>query len=398
MKSKNLYPLFAAALAVSLTGSVFFSSASESSETEILSEAAADESKLLDGTAAADESELLDGTAASDESELLENEQLSFRPVDCGVQSEALYDFPFLGMTAKLSDEILKKMDSRDIFVYAQEDYTASGAISYAVLRFSVPTQEQQQEEGMSVDIFSWEAALAKLGAIGVYEKDVIAQLDKLTFCDTHTKLGESADGAYEYYISIDSKADAALVQELEKSEITITEMHAFDLNQGYTAFSADRIDGLETVGTFTMRDIFGEEYTQDMFADYDLTLVNVFATWCSPCVQEMPELEKLRQKYEDEGIKLGVAAIVLDVKTTKGIDEGALERAQTLYERSKAAFPFLIPDESGLNGRLVGIESIPESFFVDSDGNIVSEPYVGARSLEAWSEIADQELSALNK
>lgn len=370
MKSKKLYTMFAAALAAALTGSVFFASAAE---TEALTEMEAAES------------------------ELLENEQLAFRPVDCGVQSEALYDFPFLGMKVKLSDDILKKMDSRDIFVYAQEDYTDSAAVSYAVLRFSVPTKEQQQEEGMSVDIISWEAMLAKLGAIGVYEKAVTSKLDELTACDTHKKIGESEDGMYEYYLSIDSNADSALAQELEKAEITITERHELDLSMGYSAFSVDRIEGLETVGTFTMEDIFGKEYTQDMFAEYDLTLVNVFATWCSPCVQEMPELEKLRQKYEEEEIRLGVAAIVLDTKTTKGIDEGALERAQLLYERSKAAFPFLIPDDSNLNGRLVGIESVPESFFVDSDGNIVSEPYVGARSLEEWSEIAEQELSALN-
>lgn len=367
MKHKTRYSLSALALAVFLSSNLLCVSATKASETEI-----------------------------SSETELLENEQVAFRPVDCGVQREEVYDFPFLGMTVKLTDPILEKMDSRDVFVYPQEDYTASGAISYAVLRFSAPTPEQQQEEGMSVDIISWEAALSKIGAIGVYEKAAVDQLDDLTACDTHQKLGESEDGAYEYYISTNAKADAALVQELEKSEITLSSMHTFDLSQGYTAFSADRIEGIETVGTFTTEDIFGQEYTQELFADYDLTLVNVFATWCSPCVQEMPELEKLRQEYEDKEIKLGVAAIVLDVKTTNGIDEGALERAQLLYERSKAAFPFLIPDESGLNGRLIGIESIPESFFVDSEGNIVSEPYVGARPMEAWSEIVELELDEL--
>lgn len=44
-------------------------------------------------------------------------------------------------------------------------------------------------------------------------------------------------------------------------------------------------------VGEFSMQDIEGQAYTQEMFADYDLTMVNVFTTWCSPCVNEIPKL-----------------------------------------------------------------------------------------------------------
>lgn len=71
-------------------------------------------------------------------------------------------------------------------------------------------------------------------------------------------------------------------------------------------------------------------------------------------------------------------------------MDEGALERAQILYERSKAKIPFLIPDENNMNGRLTGIESVPESFFVDKNGNIVSDPYVGANSQKEWKKNVD--------
>ena len=46
-----------------------------------------------------------------------------------------------------------------------------------------------------------------------------------------------------------------------------------------------EEAEGTETVnvGEFSMQDINGETYTQDMFADYNLTMINVFATWCSP-------------------------------------------------------------------------------------------------------------------
>lgn len=154
--------------------------------------------------------------------------------------------------------------------------------------------------------------------------------------------------------------------------------------------------EGVETVGEFKTKDVFGKSYTQDVFAEYDLTLVNVFTTWCSPCVEEIPELEKLRQEYEKKGIKLGIVAVVYDASTSKGTDVTAVEQAKVLYERSKAQFPFLIPDDGYMNGRLTGIESVPESFFVDKNGAIVSDPYIGANSRTGWSKIVDKELSEL--
>lgn len=332
--------------------------------------------------------------AEEEEIEIYENEIVAFHPVDCGIQAQEIYEYPFMGLTFELSEEMLAKIDSREVFVFTQEDYTENGEISYAFLRFSAPTKQQQEEEGMSVDILSWEENLEKIGVIGVYEKDVTEKLDELTLCNTHEKIGESSDGAYAYYISINSTGNQKFAEELESTNVEIGEMHALDFEMGYSAFSMDRIEDLESVGSFSMEDIFGNVYTESMFENYDLTLVNVFATWCSPCVQEMPELEKLRQEYEEEGIKFGVAAIVLDAKTTGGLDEGALERAKVLYEKCEAQFPFLIPDESNMNGRLTGIESIPESFFVDSEGNIVSEPYIGANSLENWKKIVDTEMA----
>lgn len=335
-------------------------------------------------------------TNQDDSVESGENNIVSFRPVDCGLQAQEVYEYPFLGLTAKLSEKLLTKLDSREVFAYTEEDYADANSISYAVIRFSETTEEKREEEVMSIDIYSWEGALDKIGALGVYQKEVVSRLDELTACDTHEKIGESADGSYEYYISTNSKGNQELVSEFKTTEVSISEMHELDTNLGYSVFSTDRLEGVTNVGTFTTEDVLGNSYTEALFQENDLTLVNVFTTWCSPCVEEIPELEQLRQEYAKKNIKLGIVAVVLDTKTTLGIDEGAMERAQALVERSGAQFPVLIPDDGNMNGRLTGIESVPETFFVDKDGNIVSEPYVGARSQEEWSKIADQELKKL--
>lgn len=155
----------------------------------------------------------------------------------------------------------------------------------------------------------------------------------------------------------------------------------------------SDRI----SLGEFTTQDINGETYNQDMFKDYELTLVNVFATWCSPCVAEIPDLEKLNNQMGDQGVH--VVGVLLDVLNAKGeMEPEGVERAKFLAEQTGAAYPFLVPDSTYFNGRLIGIEAIPETFFVDKNGNIVGETYSGSRSLEEWISVVEKELANLKK
>lgn len=149
------------------------------------------------------------------------------------------------------------------------------------------------------------------------------------------------------------------------------------------------------TLGEFSMQDIDGESYTQEMFADYDLTMVNIFATWCSPCVSEIPDLQELSEEMEGRGV--GVVGIVLDgVDVDGNVDEEAVGTAKILAEQTGAKYPFLIPDEKVLNGRLSEVNAVPETFFVDSEGKIVGETYTGSRSLEEWKEIVETELKGV--
>lgn len=154
----------------------------------------------------------------------------------------------------------------------------------------------------------------------------------------------------------------------------------------------ADKGAEVQSLGTFAVKGIDGKTYTQEMFADYDLTMVNVFTTWCGPCVREIPDLEKLRNKMADQ--RVNIVGFVLDAASDSGdVDREAIETAELLAEQTGANYPFLIPDESWLNGRLAGIDTVPETFFVDKQGNITGETYLGSRSLEEWQSIVEKEL-----
>ncbi len=152
-----------------------------------------------------------------------------------------------------------------------------------------------------------------------------------------------------------------------------------------------ETMGSMENIGEFAMEDIEGNSFTQEMFADYDLTMVNVFTTWCTPCVNEIPDLQELSEEVKEQGVN--IVGIVLDAANGSGnADPETVEQAKLLAEKTGAAYPFLIPDAGYLGGRLAGINAVPETFFVDKEGNIVGETYSGSRSLEEWREIVEKE------
>ena len=324
----------------------------------------------------------------------------TFTPSEISWKVQDSYEFPFMGLNFTLTDKLLKQMEDKKVAMLTDENWNEEGnAISYAFFSWYTMTEEQSDAviEKMGTGYDDWVKSLGKIGTLGVYSTDVTDQLDELTGCTEHTKLGESSDGKYEYYLSISKDADKKLKKELEKTKTELTDMAEF---QQMSAFDqpVDMVqqDG-DNVGKFEMTGIDKKTYTEDMFSEYDLTLVNVFTTWCSPCVNEIPELEKLYQELKDQGV--GVTGVVLDTTDSEGNqDEQAIKKAELLQEKTKATYPFLIPDKNMMNGRLQGISAFPETFFVDKNGNIVGETYSGSHTLEDWKEIVEKELSAVKE
>ncbi len=316
---------------------------------------------------------------------------------EMGMSSEETLDFPFMGLSAELPDELKKQMDSADVVLLTGEDWTDDfDNIKYAHLFWSKLTDEQKEEEVnmLGTGYEDWLASIERIGALGVYSTDIIDDLDTITGCDNHEELGTSSDGKFKYYLSTNSEAEKDLTNEIENIKTTLDEMMPFN---GQSAFEQPQTatSDADNVGTFETTDIDGNTYTEKVFSDYDLTLVNAFTTWCSPCVNEMPELEELYQEMKDQGV--GVVGMVLDSVSEDGTpDDSIVQKAQLLKKKTGVTYPLLIPDKGFLNGRISGLQSFPESFFVDKDGNIVSDPIMGSNTFDGWKEAVEKQLAAL--
>ena len=321
------------------------------------------------------------------------------KAADINMNVQDSYDFPFLGLKAVLPEELKKQMETSDMLMITEEEWNDDmTGFKYAFFHWNKLTEEQKNEDVnlLGTGYEDWLKSIERVGTLGVYSKDVIDDLDSITGCNEHKELGTSEDGNYKYYLSINKDAESDLTDEIEKIETTITEMTAFDPSKSVFDMPAENANpDAENVGAFETTDIDGNSYTEKVFSDYDLTLVNCFTTWCSPCVNEIPDLEKLYQEMKDKGV--GVVGVTLDTVGSNGKqDEEAVKKAQVLQEKTKASYPFLIPDSGRMNGRLNGISAFPETFFVDKDGNIVGEPIMGSRSLEDWKAAVEKQLEEI--
>ena len=380
LRTQKITALMAAAvLGISAFGSVPVTAA-ESMET-----ADSGEAMMVDGEAVS--ADLVAGT---------------FKPSDVTCKAQDSYEYPFLGLKLSLSKELLKQIKDQSIAMLTTEDFeNQTNAVTYAYVSWSKMTEEQKNAEiqKMGTGYDDWVAGLDRIGTIGVYDEASQKKLDEITGCTEHKELGSSSDGKYKYYLSTNKDADEKLTKELEKIKTDITEMTPY---QNISVFEQPQDtsvnpEDVKSVGKFETTGIDGKTYTEKVFSDYDLTLVNIFTTWCSPCVKEIPELQELYKEMKEKGV--GVAGVVLDTTDEKGNqDEEAVKKAGILQEKTKAEYPFLIPDTTMMNGRLQGISAFPETFFVDKDGNIVGDTYTGSHTLDEWKEIVEKELKNVSK
>ena len=338
----------------------------------------------------------------------MDNNGDSFKPADYTLPVKDEYVYEYLGLKFKLSEKIREAMKAKDI-VMLDDQSPIDQELKYGLLSFSKLTEEQKNAEvGKMGDGYEkWQESLERIGTIGMFEKSLSEEeIGKITKCDSHTKLGESKDGKYSYYLSVNSGADAETIEELKQTTVEITEKkerpeNGFVLSEksdleNTMAFSTDSQNVATDLSNLQTMDIDGKEFSGKDFSDYDLTMVNVFATWCSPCVQEIPDLAEIQKEMKGKGVN--IVGVVTDTVDQTGENQEALEKAKLIRERSKAEYPFLIPDKSNFNGRLSGIQAFPETFFVDKKGQIVGETYSGSHNKKAWLEIIEKELAKVKK
>ena len=137
----------------------------------------------------------------------------------------------------------------------------------------------------------------------------------------------------------------------------------------------------------FSSMDLNGDKMSGLQIKDKKVTMLSFWTTFCGYCIQEMPDLEKLSNKYKGQDFQ--IIGIPVDLMDSNGkIIVEQLELAQEIAKKTGITYRNLLPTKE-LHEKVIGdIYTVPFTVFVDNKGEVIGQPYVGAKSMDQWEEI----------
>ena len=131
---------------------------------------------------------------------------------------------------------------------------------------------------------------------------------------------------------------------------------------------------------TFEGTDLKGNPVSQEIFSQSRLTMVNVWATYCNPCLNEMPGLGELAAEHD--GSEFQIIGIVNDVR--EGDDQTLVE---SLVQETGADYTHLLANDSIDQALLSSVSAVPTTFFFNQDG-VYLGGVVGSAEKSDWEEL----------
>jgi peroxiredoxin len=126
----------------------------------------------------------------------------------------------------------------------------------------------------------------------------------------------------------------------------------------------------------FTLTDLQGNNVTLSQYKGKNIYL-NFWASWCGPCKDELPDIEKIHQEYKDKDL------VVLTVNPGE-----EKEIVKKFIEDQKYTFPVLLDSKMDV-ARLYKTNDIPVSLFINKEGTIVFKK-VGLMTGEEMKKAVD--------
>ncbi|HOV51234.1 MAG TPA: TlpA disulfide reductase family protein [Candidatus Cryosericum sp.] len=149
------------------------------------------------------------------------------------------------------------------------------------------------------------------------------------------------------------------------------------------------------TLPSFSATDLDGTAIDNSFFASHRVTMVNVWGTFCGPCIEEMPDLAQLPAVFAPADFALvGIVADTSYQNTSANAETTAT--ARQLIASAKATYRNIIPDRVLVEKVLPGVSVVPTTFFVDSSGKLIGDPIEGSGTKDQWVKLIQSVLDSL--
>ena len=199
----------------------------------------------------------------------------------------------------------------------------------------------------------------------------------------------------YTQVVAFDEGVDLAMLEDDEKAQYQDLIAISKNITKGAkVANPIPRKASLQNIKalTFKTTDLNGNEVTQDIFKKADVSMVNIWATWCPPCKAELPDIGNLERAYREKGC--AVLAICSDVTDE---DDSALEEAKEIIKDSECDF-IVLKKNASLDAIYNNIQAYPTTLFFNKDGDVIGNIIIGGRSEEDFAKAFDELLEQVKK
>lgn len=138
---------------------------------------------------------------------------------------------------------------------------------------------------------------------------------------------------------------------------------------------------------SFSAQDYDGDIIDQTVFGDYAVTMINVWGTFCPPCIDEVPALAELNREYADRGFQ--VIGIPINSNLTSATRDVITDYRADFRQ---------IKVSNNIKPFISAIKSFPHTIFVNTEGKQIGDAYSTAKSKDEWKKIIDVVLEFANK
>ena len=155
-------------------------------------------------------------------------------------------------------------------------------------------------------------------------------------------------------------------------------------------AFAQSKNKNNSAAYSFASQDLDGNKISSELFADNKITMINIWGTFCGPCIREMPSLAKLSEENKSKGVE--IIGIPIDIVDDWGkLDANTKSDALMIIKQTGVKYKNVVPTIEMFQTFLRGIQAVPTTFFVDKNGKQIGQAYLGARSQKDWQKIIDK-------
>ncbi len=202
----------------------------------------------------------------------------------------------------------------------------------------------------------------------------VFANMDKESVMnntdDYATFLGKSIDACQSLFTADDLailKEDVEKIREIEEQISELSEKTASASDSSSVSMTA--------FPSFVGKDFDGNDVDSGIFAENSVTVINFWFNGCSPCVNELGDLNALNESLKERGGEL----IGINVEAFDG-NESIITEAKSILASKNASYRNIYFDSNSEAGQYAAqIMAFPTTVFVDRQGNIIGDPIVGS-------------------